>query len=247
MKKGSERQSAPPHNREATQRAVFLPETRHTKGRESCCPGSYSLSFVPHRRGALQQAGILLLELLQFRGRKKSQGIGNGQNLAVQNGEAAIPRAFFSAERFGQRQEHSYLRHLFNPVHQYRNGSTAQDQHGGWPGLRQMEMLVAADHIVGPGVALHDVANFLQHGTVQIHNRSAETVRAPNFLNRRRGNYEAIFRYRKHGDMFPPASVARHQTGTDRLRHRDPTGCICREMDSKYFSIAGYISSMPTT
>ena len=37
------------------------------------------------------------------------------------------------------------------------------------------------------------------------------------------------------------------ETGAGRLRHRDPMGCISRQMDSKYFSIAGYISSMPTT
>src|ERR1700686_2954224 len=110
-----------------------------------------------------------------------------------------------------------------------------------------MEMLVAAHHVVIPGVALHDVANFPQHGAVQFHDRSAQTVRAPNFLNRRGGNDEAVLGNRKHSDLFPRAIVSRRETGADRLRHRDPMGCISRQMDSKYFSIAGYISSMPTT
>src|ERR1700686_3261020 len=110
-----------------------------------------------------------------------------------------------------------------------------------------MEMLEATDHVVIPGVALHDVANFPQHGAVQFHNRSAQTVRAPDFLYRRGGNDEAVLGNRKHSDLFPPPIVSRRETGADRPPHRDPMGCISRQIVSKYFSIAGYISSMPTT
>src|SRR5882672_6337425 len=183
MKIGSETQSAPLRNRETRQRAVSLLEIRRRKERESCCPRSYSLPFMPRRRSRLQQSRILFFELPQFLGSQKSQGIGNGQYLAVQNRQAAIPGAFFSAEGLGQRQERTHLGHFFNSVHQYGNGRTAQDQHRGWPRQRQVEMLVAAYNVVRPCVALHDMANFPQNGAIQIHNRSAQTVRAPNFLN----------------------------------------------------------------
>src|SRR5216684_3070311 len=162
MKIGSGTQSVPLRNREATQRAVFQLEIRQRKGRESFCPRSYSLSFMQRSCSRLQQARILLLELQQLPSCEKSQGIGNGQNLAVQNREAAIPSEFFPAEGLGQRQEHPHLRHFFNSVHEYGHGSAAQNQHSGWPRRWQMEMLVAADNVIRTGVALHNMTNFAQ-------------------------------------------------------------------------------------
>src|ERR1700674_631257 len=111
MKIAAEMQSAPIPNRETEQPAVFLHETRRTKGRESRFPRSSLSSFMPRGCSGLKQAWILLFELLAFPRRQKSQGIGNRQNLAFQNCEAAIPNAFFPAEGLGQRQEHSHLRH----------------------------------------------------------------------------------------------------------------------------------------
>src|ERR1700722_4413022 len=109
MKKGAETQSVLRHFRVTTQRAAFRLEKRQTKGLEIWSLLSSPSSLKPRRRSGLKQSRILLFELLQLQGGEKAQGIGYGQNLALQNREAAIPSAFFPAKGLRQRQEHSHL------------------------------------------------------------------------------------------------------------------------------------------
>src|SRR5258706_21402 len=110
-----------------------------------------------------------------------------------------------------------------------------------------MKVFVAAYHIVRTLVTLDDMANFSQSGTVKLHNGSSQTVRPADFLNRGRGDGEAELADREHHDLLPRAGIARRRAGICGRRHREPTGCIKRAADSTYFSIAGYISSMPRT
>src|SRR5713226_2157441 len=99
-----------------------------------------------------------------------------------------------------------------------------------------MKMLVTANDVIGSGLPFHNMANLRQHGPIEIHNYAAQTVRAPDFLNRRSGDNEAVLRNGKQDDLLSRASVTRYQTRMRRLRHRDPIGCVGREMDSTYFS-----------
>ncbi len=73
-------------------------------------------------------------------------------------------------------------------------------------------MLISADDVIGPGVALDKMANFLQHRAVEVNNISAQTVRAPDLLNRGCRNYKAVFGDGKHDDLFSWASVSRDLT-----------------------------------
>jgi len=233
----AEKQSVPRRLREVKRSAAPQPAGRRKKGRDCCFPRSHAFPFVPrspHRMArGLQQSRILVFQPLQFLGSEKSSRIGNGRTFRP---KTVRPRYQMSSshETIAASQKNAHFRHLLNSVHQTATGTSrkintdlGREAAGGNARNRSRR------NRIGRRARQYGELSTTRAGQDPQHFRPNRPYFG--FLEPTTRRSRSCIRQLKTGRLALWGSVLADQTRVCLLRHRVPTGCVGREMESLLF------------